>query len=118
MIIAIEGLIPDRRTIPARNKSATPPVYPQIDPIPGPSSRDVEPAIGLPDPPPGTEGDSPSNLGPAVGLPFDSTEPTYAARPVNLAEMTPSSPHTHAFASDNHAPSTTEKKPCTWRLRL
>ena len=118
MIVAIEGLIPDRRSISAQNKSAPSPVYPQIDTTTGPSWRAGEPAVELPDPPPGPVADAPSDQDPAVGLTFNPSEPTYAAHPVGLAEMTSSLPNARAFASDNRAPSSIEKKPCTWRLRL
>jgi hypothetical protein len=145
MIIAIEGLIPDRRSVSTQNKSAAPPVHPQIDTAGCPPRRAVEPAMGLreqqakatvpqpspdlvrdeagpsvPDPPPGTAADAPSVLDPAVGLAFDSSEPILAAHPVSPSEMTPSSPYARVpdFAPANGAPSSIEKKPFTWRLRL
>jgi hypothetical protein len=148
MIIAIEGLIPDRRGGSAQNKSAPPPVHPQIDIAacpPRPSPRSGEPAMGLreqqgkatvpqpspdlvpdeagpsvPDPPPGTAADAPSVLHPAVGLTFDSSQPILAAHPVSPSEMPPSSPHARVSdsAPANGAPSSIEKKPFTWRLRL
>jgi hypothetical protein len=148
MIVAIEGLIPDRRSVSAQNKSAPPPVHPQIDTAacpPRPSRRAVEPAVGLreqqgkttvsqpspdlirdedgpnvPDPPPGAAADAPLDLGPAANLTFDSSEPIFAGHPVSSSEMTPSSPYARVpdFAPDNRAPSSIEKKPFTWRLRL
>jgi hypothetical protein len=152
MIVAIEGLIPDRRSVSAQNKSAPPPVHPQIDTAacpPRPSRRAVEPAVGLreqqgkttvpqpsadllrdedgpivPEPPPGALADAPSDLGPAANLTanltFDSSEPIFAVHPVSSSEMTPSSPYARVpdLAPGNTAPSSIEKKPSTWRLRL
>jgi hypothetical protein len=43
MIIAIDGLIPDRRAVSAQNKSAPPPVHPQIDT----TAWQPRPAVGL-----------------------------------------------------------------------
>jgi hypothetical protein len=139
MIIAIEGLIPDRRAVSTQNKSAIPPVHSQIDTAAYPprpavglheqqgKTTDFQPGPNLirdgdgptvPDPPPGAEADAPSGLDPGSGLTFNSTESTHAAHPVSPSEMTPSSPHARVLASDNRAPAPIEKKPCTWRLRL
>jgi hypothetical protein len=109
MIIAIEGLIPDRRSVPAQNKSAAP----RAVELPGHQGKTT-----VPDPPPGAEADAPSDLGPAVGLTCDSSEPILAVHPVSPSQMTASSPHARVPASDNRSPSSIEKKPCTWRLRL
>jgi hypothetical protein len=133
MIVAIEGLIPDRRTVSAQNKSAPLPVSPQIDTAACPSrpsrhaaERAVEPAVGLceqqgktTDPPPGTAADAPSDLDPVAGLPFDSSEPIPTAHPVSPLKIAPSSAHARVLASaaDTRAPSPAEK-PFTWRLRL
>jgi hypothetical protein len=134
MIVAIEGLIPDRRSVSAQNKSAPPPVHPQIDtavglreqqgkttvPQPSPDLLRDEDGPSVPDTPPGAAADTPSDLGPAANLTFDSSEPIIAVHPVSSPEMTPSSPHARVpdFAPDNRAPSSIEKKPFTWRLRL
>jgi hypothetical protein len=130
MIIAIEGLIPDRRSVSAQSKSGPPPVHPQIDAAacpPRPSQPAGEPTAGLrehqgkttvPDPPPGAAADAPFDLGPAVGLTFNSSEPISAAHRVSPADMTPSLPHARVPASDKRPPTSIEKKPCTWRLRL
>jgi hypothetical protein len=134
MIVAIEGLIPDRRSVSAQNKSAPPPVHPQIDTaawlreqqgkttVPQPNAdllRD-EDGPSVPEPPPGAAADAPSDLGPAANLTLDSSEPIVAVHSVSSSEMTPSSPYARVrdLAPDNTAPSSIEKKPCTWRLRL
>jgi hypothetical protein len=116
MIVAIEGLIPsrttnDRRAVSAQNKSAPPTAVPQIDADAWlreqqgkttgaqPNSDLVcdEDGPGVPDPTPGA-----------------------AARPLSPAETTPSAPHVSVSASapDTRLPSSIEKKPDTWRLRL
>jgi hypothetical protein len=105
MIVAIEGLIPDRNTDrragSAQNKSAPPPVHPQIDT-----------AAWLRE----QQGKTPS---PTPGPHFDSSESIFA-RPFSPSETTPSAPHAPVSASapNNRVPSSTEKKPDTWRLRL
>jgi hypothetical protein len=105
MIVAIEGLIPDRNTDrragSAQNKSAPPPVHPQIDT-----------AAWLRE----QQGKTPS---PNPGPNFDSSESIFA-RPFSPSETTPSAPHAPVSASapNNRVPSSTEKKPDTWRLRL
>jgi hypothetical protein len=127
MIVAIEGLIPDRRSVSAQNKSAPPPVHPQIDTatwlreqqgkatVPHPSAdllRD-EDGPSVPEPPPGAATDAPLDLGPAANV-------TVAVPSVSSSEMTPSSPYARVpdFAPGNTATSSIEKKPFTWRLRL
>jgi hypothetical protein len=134
MIVAIEGLIPnrndDRRAGSAQNKSAPPPVHPQIDtaawlreqqgkttgPQPGPDPARDEDVLGVPHPPPGEATDAPSHLGSTPG-PVDSSQSNFA-RPSSPSEATPSAPHALASAPDNRVPSSMEKKPDTWRLRL
>jgi hypothetical protein len=134
MIVAIEGLIPDRRSVSAQNKSAPTPVHPQIDTaarlreqqgkttVPQPSADLLpdEDGPSVPEPAPGAAADAPSDLGPAANLTLDSSEPIVAVDSVSSSEMTPSSPYARVpdFAPDNRAPSSIEKKPCTWRLRL
>ena len=137
MIVAIEGLIPDRNTNrragSAQNKSAPPPVHPQIDtaawlreqqgkttgPQPGPDPARDEDVLGVPDPPPGEAADAPSHLGSTPGPDFDLSGSIFA-RPSSPSEATPSAPHApmSASAPDNRVPSSMEKKPDTWRLRL
>ena len=146
MIVAIEGLIPDRRAVPAQNKTAPPPVTAQIyqaawlagqqgetaQPQRGPelaqeeddpSRRAVEPArpaSRVPwsapwKPAPGLAEDVPPTPGPV----FDPGESAFANRFQALGE-TPSAPPAPAFASapDKRVPSSIEKNPSTWRLRL
>jgi hypothetical protein len=137
MIVAIEGLIPnrndDRRAGSAQNKSAPPPVPPQIDtaawlleqqgkttgPPPGPDPARDEDVLGVPHPQPGEAADAPSHLRSTPGPDFDSS-PSILTRPSNPSEATPSAPHApiSASAPGNRVPSSMEKKPDTWRLRL
>ena len=137
MIVAIEGLIPnrndDRRAGSAQNKSAPPPVHPQIGtavwlreqqgkttgPQPGPDSARDEDALGVPHPPPGEAAGAPSHLGSTPSPDFDLSGSTFA-RPSRTSEATSSAPHAHMSASapDKRVPSSMEKKPDTWRLRL
>jgi hypothetical protein len=137
MIVAIEGLIPnrndDRRAGSAQNKSAPPPVHPPIDtaawlreqqgkttgPQPGPGPARDEDALGVPHPPPGEAAGAPSHLGSTPGPDFDLSGSTFA-RPSRTSEATSSAPHAHMSASapDNRVLSSMEKKPDTWRLRL
>jgi hypothetical protein len=137
MIVAIEGLIPDRNTNrragSAQNKSAPSPVHPPIDtaawlreqqgkttgPQPGPDPARDEDVLGGPYPPPGEAADAPSHLGSTSGPDFDLSQSIFA-RPYITSEATPSAPHAPVFASapDNRVLSSMEKKPDTWRLRL
>ena len=137
MIVAIEGLIPnrhdDRRAGSAQNKSAPPPVHPPIDtaawlreqqgkttgPHPGSDPARDEDVLGVPHPPPGEAADAPSHLGSTPGPDFHSNQSIFA-RPSSPSEATPSAPHApmSASAPDNRVPSSMEKKPDTWRLRL
>jgi hypothetical protein len=135
MIVAIEGLIPDRRAVPAQNKSAPLPVNAQIytaawrgeqqrettDPPPGPAlaQEEDEPARPgapwKPEPTPGSAEDAPPPHGPV----FDTSVSAFANRFKPLA-TTPSSPHARvpASAPDKRVPSSIETNPSTWRLRL
>ena len=140
MIVAIEGLIPDRRAVAAQNKSAPPPVNAQIyqaawlagqqretaNPQPGPElaqeeddpARPASPAVPLSapwKPTPGLAEDVPPTPGPV----FDPSESAFVNRFQALGE-TPSAPPAPAFISapDKRVPSSIEKNPSTWRLRL
>ena len=137
MIVAIEGLIPsgtnDRRAGSAQNRPAPPPVPPPIDtaawlreqqgkttgPQPGPDPAPDEDVLGVPHPPPGEAADAPSHSGSIPGPDFDSS-PSVFAHPSSPSEATPSAPHAPVSASapGNRVPSSMEKKPDTWRLRL
>jgi hypothetical protein len=137
MIVAIEGLIPnrndDRRAGSAQNKSAPPPSHPPIDtaawlreqqgkttgPQPGPDPAPDEDVLGVPHPPPGEAANAPSHLGSTPGPDFHLSQSIFA-RLSSTSETTPSAPHAPVSASapDNRVPSSMEKKPDTWRLRL
>ena len=96
MIVAIEGLIPDRRTRSAQNQPASAPVHPQIDADAW--LREQQEKTTVPQPSP--------------DLDRNEDAPT---------EMIPSSPHASvpAFVPDTTVPSSsTEKKPSTLRLRV
>jgi len=133
MIVAIEGLIPnrndDRRAASAHNKSTPPPVHPQIDtaarlreqqgkttgPQPGPDPvRDQDGPV-VPHPRPAAA-DASAYPGPTPGPDFDSIFP----RPFSPSETTPSALHAQGSTSapDSRVPSSIEKTPSTWRLRL
>jgi hypothetical protein len=127
MIIAIEGLIPDRRAASARNKPAPPPVDAQIYPAawlrtqqPG---QNVDPE---PTPPPSnchpdrseaqrrdprlSQTSSPS----ATPEPTDVAEPTVFAAPVNpspKASSVPRVPMADYFAPDTRVPFSTKRNP-------
>ena len=111
MIVAIEGLIPDRntnrRTGSSANKSTTPAVHSQIDTAAwlreqqgktGPDPVRDEDGLGVPDPPPGAAAHPPACPGPIPGPDFDSSEFIFA-RPVSPAQTTPSKPHAPVSAS-------------------
>jgi len=93
MIVAIEGLISDRQAGSSEKKSASSAAVPQTN-----TADWLREQQGK------TNG---SQRGPASGL--DSSDSI-----VSPAETTPSAPH----ATDNRVPSSMEKKPDTWRLRL
>jgi hypothetical protein len=109
MIVAIEGLIPDRNTDrragSAQNKPAPPPVHPQIDAA---CLREQQ--------------GSTSVFQPGPGLVQDEEEPgvPISGRPFSPAKASPAAPHAPVSASapDTRVPSSIEKKPDTWRLRL
>jgi hypothetical protein len=112
MIVAIEGLIPDRRSVPAQNKSAPPPVNSQIyraawlreqpgetiDPQPGPAivREEDEPASPgapwKPEPTPGSAGNAPPPSGVASSPTSDPSESAFANR-LSPSEATQSSPY-------------------------
>jgi hypothetical protein len=133
MIVAIEGLIPDRRAGSSEKKSALPSAVPQIDtatwlrqqqakntvPQPGPDLVRDGDGPGVPDPPPGEAADAPAHPGPTPGPDFDSSEFNFA-RSFCPAGTTPSplNAPVSASAPDSRVPPSTEKKPDTWRLRL
>jgi hypothetical protein len=137
MIVAIEGLIPDRNTDrragSAQNKSTSQPVHPQIDtaarlreqqanttgfePRPDPVQDEDEPRV--PDPQPGEAADAPSHLG-STPAPDSHSSRSIFARPSKPSEAAPSASPAPVSASapGTRVPPSTEKKPDTWRLRL
>jgi hypothetical protein len=120
MIVAIEGLIPDRRAGSKDNKSAPPPSQPDIyeaewlrqqqgktiDPQPHPAPVEEQDKVGLvepePEPAPGSAEDAPPSSGPI----FDSRESTFA-NGFNSSETTPSAPS----APDTRVPFSIKKYP-------
>jgi hypothetical protein len=115
MIVAIEGLIPDRhsarRAVSAQNQPALQPVNPQIDTAAWLREQQEKTTVPQPRPDldeygPGAAADAPSDLDRA------SSEPIFV-HPIGPSETTPSAPHAR-----NRVPSSTEKTPDTWRLRL
>jgi hypothetical protein len=120
MIIAIEGLIPDRRAAFAQNKSAPPPVTAQIyeaawlrtqqpgqnaDPLPAPPPTQEEAASEPPSAPGWADG-APPISGPTPE-PTDAAEPTVFAAPVNpspKASSAPRVPMADYFAPDTRVP--------------
>jgi hypothetical protein len=133
MIVAIEGLIPDRRAVSSDKKSAPPPtgqIYAAAwlrkqqgkTTVPQPSPDLVPDEYGPGNPPPACPGvpwNAPSDLGPAPDPTLDPSEPIFV-RPFSPTETTPSSPHARvpASAPDKRVPSSIEKNPSTRRLRL
>jgi hypothetical protein len=104
MIVAIEGLIPsgsnDRRASSAQNTA------PAADWL---SEQQTNTAVTHPTP--GAVAHATSDLGPAL----DSSEPIFV--PAETAQSS-SQARVPASAPDNRVPSSTEKNPSTWRLRL
>jgi hypothetical protein len=113
MIVAIEGLIPDRRAVSPEKKSAPPPTG-QI--YAAAWLREQQGKTTAPRP---GAADAPSDLGPASDPTLDPSEPILV-RPFSPTEATLSSPHARvpASAPDKRIPSSIEKNPSSWRLRL
>jgi hypothetical protein len=122
MIVAIEGLIPDRRAVSPEKKSAPPPTA-QIYttawlreqqgkttvPQPSPDLVRDEDGPGGPDSRPGAGTDAPSDPGPSPGLALDPSEPIFVDPP----KTTPSSPYARVpdSAPDNRVPFSIKKNP-------
>jgi hypothetical protein len=124
MIVAIEGLIPDRRAVSSEKKSAPPPtgqIYTAAwlrerqgkttVPQPSPDLVRDEYGPGIPDPRPGAA-DAPSDLGPAPDSTSDPSEPIFV-HPFSPSKTTPSSPHARVpdSAPDNRVPFSIKKNP-------
>ena len=102
MIVAIEGLIPDRRAGSKNNQSAPPPsqpdIYPAawlrrqqgetIDPRPGPALVEEEGEPNIAEPAPGSAEDAP----PPPDIPSPIFDPSGFANRPNSSEPTPSAP--------------------------
>jgi hypothetical protein len=122
MIVAIEGLIPDRRAGSSDSQSAPPPSQPDfydtlglrqqqgktIDPQPFSAlvEEEDEAALIEPEPAPGSAQDAPMSSGPI----FDSRESTFADG-FNSSETTPSAPS----APDTRVPFSIKKHPFAGR---
>jgi hypothetical protein len=126
MIVAIEGLIPDRhsarRAVSAQNVPASPLIDPQIDTSAWLREQQGKTTVPQPSPDldqdgPGAAADEPSDLGPTSGPDLDLSEPVFV-HPLSPSETTPSAPHARSSAADNRVASAREEKPFTWRLRL
>ena len=106
MIVAIEGLIPDRRAVPAQNKTAPPPVNAQIykaawlERQENPIDHQPEPALAQEEDQPARPASpgAPPSPGVTPNPIFDPIESAFASR-FSPSEATPSSPLAHAFVS-------------------
>ena len=127
MIVAIEGLIPDRRAGSAEKNPAPVPAKPQIyesawrrkqqaetaGPHPNPAldrEEEKEDGLGAPEaePAPGTAADASPNSGPAPGPIFDPSESTFA----NGSSLTETQwPPYAAFPPDTRVPFSIRKNP-------
>ena len=128
MIVAIEGLIPDRRAVSAQSKPApapvNPPFYvskwmrnqqnqesvdPQPPPAPEPEAPQEEVAAEPPSAPGGPDGPLP---GPTPGPTPDLSEPSFFAGPLNPSQTTsslPRVPMADYFAPDTRVPFSIDK---------
>jgi hypothetical protein len=122
MIVAMQGLIPDRRAGSSEKKSAPPPTRPQfyaaawraeqqgktLDPQPGLAQEEDEPGLAEPESTPGSAGDAP----PPPGITFDPSESAFANR-FSSSQTTPSAPHAPVFVSapDTRGPLSIKKNP-------
>jgi hypothetical protein len=132
MIIAIEGLIPDRRAASTRNKPAPPPVdaqiYPaawlrkqqpgqSVDPQPPPPPAQEEAASQPPSPPSWADGAPPVSgptPGPTPEPTLDVSEPTVFAAPVSPSQKASSAPRVPMadyVAPDTRVPFSIKRNP-------
>ena len=129
MIVAIQGLIPDRRAGSPEKTSAPPPSRPEIyraawlrektiDPQPDPAlaQEEDEPGLTEPETAPGSAGDAPPPPGPApnpISNPiFAPSESAFFNR-FSSSETVPSASHVPAFfsAPDTRVPFSIKKNP-------
>jgi len=109
MIVAIEGLIPDRRAGAAEKNPAAPPTKPQfyVSAWRRKQQAETQEEDGLPvpqvEPAAGSAADAPPNSVPATGPIFDHTESTFGSE-TKL-------PHHVAFAPDTRVPFSIKKNP-------
>jgi hypothetical protein len=124
MIVAIEGLIPDRRAGSAENKSAPPlpraEIYPaawpgrqqeeNIDAQPDPALAEEEPGLAQPETTPNSVGDAPPPPPMPPSPAHDLTE-SVIANSFSSSETTPSTSHVPAFvaAADTRVPFSIKK---------
>jgi hypothetical protein len=120
MIMAIEGLIPDRRARSLETNSVPRPTQPDIydqlrdqqgrtiDPQPDPAIAEEEdqPGVAEPEPAPASAADAPPPPNPTL----EPSDLAFANR-LSFSETTPSTPHTHMFAPapDTRVPFSIEK---------
>jgi hypothetical protein len=131
MIVAMQGLIPDRRAGSTEKKSAPPPTHPEIyaagwlreqrgktiDPQPGaaPAQEEDEPGLAEPEPAPGSAGDAPPPPGITPSPTFDPSGYPFANR-FSASETTPSAPYAPLLASaPDQSPFSIKKNPSAWR---
>ncbi len=128
MIVAIEGLIPDRRAASAQNKSAPPPITAQIyqaewlrnrqhgenvDPQP-PSPHAQEEAASDPQSAPTWANGAPPVSAPTPDPTLDPGEPSFFGAPLNpspTASSAPRVPMADYFAPDTRVPFSLKKNP-------
>ena len=124
MIVAIEGLIPDRRAGSAENKSAPPlpraEIYPaawrgrqqeeNIDAQPDPALAEEEPGLAHPETTPNSMGDAPPPPPMPPSPAYDLSE-SVVANSFSSSETTPSTSHVPAFvaAADTRIPFSIKK---------
>jgi hypothetical protein len=124
MIVAIEGLIPDRRAGSAENKSAPPlpraEIYPaawpgrqqeeNIDAQPDPALAEEEPGLAQPETTPNSMGDAPPPPPMPPSPAYDLSE-SVVANSFSSSETTPSTSHVPAFvaAPDTRVPFSIKK---------
>ncbi|MEA2541215.1 MAG: hypothetical protein QOH35_2581 [Acidobacteriaceae bacterium] len=124
MIVAIEGLIPDRRAGSAENKSAPPlpraEIYPaawpgrqqeeNIDAQPDPAHAEEEPGLAQPETTPNSVGDAPPPP-PMPPSPAHDLSESGIANSFSSSETTPSTSHVPAFvaAADTRVPFSIKK---------
>ncbi|HET6220005.1 MAG TPA: hypothetical protein VFE27_23465, partial [Acidobacteriaceae bacterium] len=128
MIVAIEGLVPDRRAAAAQNKSVHPPVTAQIytaewlrkqqsaenvDPQPPPPPAQEEPASEPPSAPGWADG-APPVPAPTPEPTLDRSEPSFFGAPLNPSPTTSSAPRVPMadyFAPDTRVPFSIKRNP-------